>query len=175
MVNARLFFPNLESLAITTTSPALWPQITENGERPSEARFMRREHVKDGWWEMPGEPVKSLGWPGTKNGRSHRVWVPKAALALIETAGEGFLLPGARGGPLSRTLDQVMRDICTELKLAAKVTPHDLRRTHGTTITGLGFGRDPTNRIQNHKDIGIDGAPRPVFARGRVVAQVLGC
>ena len=35
------------------------------------------------------------------------------------------------------------------------LTPHDLRRTHGTTITALGFGREAMNRIQNHKEGGI--------------------
>jgi hypothetical protein len=30
-----------------------------------------------------------------------------------------------------------------------------LRRTHGTTVTGLGFGRDAMNRIQNHREGGI--------------------
>ena len=30
-----------------------------------------------------------------------------------------------------------------------------LRRTNGTTITALGFGRDAMNRIQNHKEGGI--------------------
>src|SRR5262249_8283262 len=34
-------------------------------------------------------------------------------------------------------------------------TPHDLRRTHGGTITKLGFGREAMNRIQNHKEGGI--------------------
>jgi hypothetical protein len=33
--------------------------------------------------------------------------------------------------------------------------PHDLRRTHGSTITALGFGRDAMNRVQNHKEGGI--------------------
>jgi integrase len=47
-----------------------------------------------------------------------------------------------------------MRDICTKLKVE-RATPHDLRRTHGTTITSLGFGRDAMNRIQNHKEGGI--------------------
>jgi hypothetical protein len=36
-----------------------------------------------------------------------------------------------------------------------RATPHDLRRTHGTTITSLGFGRDALNRIQNHREGGI--------------------
>jgi integrase len=47
-----------------------------------------------------------------------------------------------------------MRTICTKLKVE-RTTPHDLRRTHGSTITGLGFGRDAMNRIQNHRDGGI--------------------
>ena len=47
-----------------------------------------------------------------------------------------------------------MQNICARLK-AERATPHDLRRTHGTTITGLGFGRDAMNRIQNHKEGGI--------------------
>ena len=35
------------------------------------------------------------------------------------------------------------------------IAPHDLRRTHGTTIAALGFGRDAMNRVQNHKEGGI--------------------
>ena len=47
-----------------------------------------------------------------------------------------------------------MRAICTRLGIE-KATPHDLRRTHGTKITGLGFGREAMNRVQNHKEGGI--------------------
>jgi integrase len=119
---------------------------------------MRREHVVDGWWQLPGEPVPALGWPGTKNGASHRVWLPKAAQAIIAELGDdestGFVFVGERGGAVGR-LDAAMRDICAKLNVAAKVTPHDLRRTHGSTITALGFGRDAMNRIQNHVEGGI--------------------
>jgi integrase len=48
-----------------------------------------------------------------------------------------------------------MRSICQKLRVNDKVTPHDLRRTHGTTVTSLGFTRDQMNRLQNHKDGGI--------------------
>jgi integrase len=48
-----------------------------------------------------------------------------------------------------------MRAICRELGITEKITPHDLRRTHGTKITALGFGRDAMNRIQNDKEGGI--------------------
>jgi integrase len=47
-----------------------------------------------------------------------------------------------------------MRTICRKLQVE-RATPHDLRRTHGTTIAALGFGRDAMNRVQNHKDGGI--------------------
>jgi integrase len=47
-----------------------------------------------------------------------------------------------------------MATICKKLEVE-KATPHDLRRTHGSAITALGFGRDAMNRIQNHKEGGI--------------------
>ena len=47
-----------------------------------------------------------------------------------------------------------MRDICRKLSIEG-ATPHDLRRTHGTTIAALGFGRDAMNRVQNHREGGI--------------------
>lgn len=51
-------------------------------------------------------------------------------------------------------LDAAMRDICKALNVPRAV-PHDLRRSHGTTITGLGFGREAMNRVQNHREGGI--------------------
>jgi integrase len=54
-----------------------------------------------------------------------------------------------------RSLDAVMRQVCTKLGINEGVTPHDLRRTHGTMITKLGFGRDAMNRVQNHKEGGV--------------------
>jgi integrase len=125
------------------------------GQRPGEVRHMLAEHVVDGWWKMPGAPVKELRWPGTKNKKEHRVWIPHPAQVLIgDVPTKGFLLPG-RGGRPNKSLDDRMRSICSELGISDKVTPHDLRRTHGSTITGLGFGRDAMNRIQNHKEGGI--------------------
>jgi integrase len=130
--------------------------ILLSGQRPGEVAHMRREHVKDGWWEMPGELVAGI-WPGTKNGASHRVWLPQPARALLAERADGrsvgYLFAGERGRPVSG-LDRAMRDICKKLGVES-VRPHDLRRTHGTTITKLKFGREAMNRIQNHKEGGI--------------------
>jgi integrase len=126
------------------------------GQRPGEVAHMRREHIVDGWWQMPGAPVPTLQWPGTKNGADHRIWLPKPARALLTDTGDGssgFVFAGLRGGPIDR-LDDAMRDICAKLRVE-RATPHDLRRTHGSTVTALAFGRDAMNRIQNHREGGI--------------------
>lgn len=121
------------------------------GQRPGEVAAMRREHVKDGWWDLPGKPNEKLGWPGTKNGESHRVWLSKAVREMIDLDGEGFVFENSEGKSVG-PLDDAMREVCAALGLdgESKVTPHDLRRTCGTTITGLGFGRDAMDRILNH-------------------------
>jgi integrase len=129
--------------------------ILLTGQRPGEVAHMRREHLVDGCWEMPGQLIPELGWPGTKNGRSHRVWLPAPVRAIIDSdATTGFVFAGPRGRPIA-DLHGAMRDIRKKLGVAQPVRPHDLRRTHGSTITALGFGRDAMNRIQNHREGGI--------------------
>jgi integrase len=128
------------------------------GQRPGEVTHMRKEHVADGWWTMPGKPDAKLGWPGTKNAMTHRVWLPEMVQIMIaeltDEATTGFVFVGERGKPVFN-LDGAMRSICNTLGVEDKVTPHDLRRTHGSTITKLGFARDAMNRIQNHREGGI--------------------
>ena len=105
-----------------------------------------------------GRAGPALGWPGTKNGGRHRIWLPQPAQKLLaeiddDSAARGFVFTGARGGPING-LDDAMRAIWRKLGVD-RATPHDLRRTHGTTITKLKFGRAAMNRIQNHKEGGI--------------------
>ena len=107
---------------------------------------------------MPGEPVQTLGWPGTKNAQGHRVWLSAPVQALMRISSRtkhvcGFVFAGPRGGPVTG-LDGAMRAICAKLG-AVRATPHDLRRTFSTTVTSLGFGRDALNRVTNHREGGI--------------------
>ena len=120
----------------------LLKMILLTGQRPGEVRSMRTEHIIDGWWTMPGNPVPALHWPGTKNGATHRVWLPTAAQTLLtEQDGSGLVFESARGKAIdANKLAQAMKNVCAKLGVE-RATPHDLRRTHGTTITGLGFGR----------------------------------
>jgi integrase len=132
--------------------------ILLTGQRPGEVSWMRTEHLKDGWWEMPGQVIDGV-WPGTKNSMSHRVWLPSAvqdiiAIAALDLMKPGFVFANSAGNSIDK-LDGAMRDICKTLVVNEKGTPHDLRRSHGTTITSLGYSRDCMNRIQNHREGGI--------------------
>jgi integrase len=147
----RLFPQALD--AVDPVLAAALKIILLTGQRPGEVAHMRREHIKDGWWTMPGEPVPSLGWPGTKNAQGHRVWLSAPALKLIGEGTVGFVFAGSRGRPVKK-LDAAMREISRKLAIDP-ATPHDMRRTFSTTVTGLGFGRDALNRITNHREGGI--------------------
>jgi integrase len=131
------------------------------GARPGEVARMRHEQIKDGWWELPG---KADGhWPGTKNGISHRVWLVPAVRELIgdqkdrrrsfsvhgQMEGQpSFSSPVFKRRPAIRT---TMQRLCRELNVP-RCTPHDLRRTFGSTVTKLGFGRPAMDRLLNHAD-----------------------
>jgi integrase len=126
------------------------------GQRPGEVAHMRWEYVRDGWWTMPGAPAPPVGWPGTKNGQTHRVWLPQAVQGIItelSVENSGYVFSNDGRHPIKR-LSQAMQSICKQLGVE-RATPHDLRRTHGSTITALGFGRDAMNRVQNHREGGI--------------------
>jgi integrase len=128
--------------------------ILLSGQRPGEVCAMRVEHVADGWWALPGAPIAELKWPGTKNKQSHRVWLSAPVQDIVKSMGTtGFVFAGAR----VPTLGVAMRAICKSLEVKNAVKPHDLRRTNGTTITSLGFGRAAMNRVQNHKEGGVGG------------------
>ena len=125
------------------------------GQRPGEVSSMRYEHIRDGWWEMPGQ--KTQVWVGTKNKRDHRVWLPKAARAVIDgqrqgnvTPIRGYVFADAGDRPVDH-LDAVMRAVCNELRVTDRVRPHDLRRSFLTTVTGLKFTRHLMDVVANHR------------------------
>jgi integrase len=133
--------------------------ILTTGQRPGEVAHMRREHIADGWWTMPGAPVPALNWPGTKNNQGHRVWLSTAVQELIGGGTSGPVFSGV-------DLDRTMRRIIGELP---HTTPHDLRRTFGTTVTSMGFGRENMDRIMNHKP---KGSVTDVYDRADYSAEI---
>jgi integrase len=142
------FWATLDRL--DTVAARILKVLLLTGQRSVEVKLMRWEHIRDGVWHLPGAPDPKVGWEGTKSGTDHRVWLPKAAWQVIgdHRGIAGFVFND--GGRTVGRLDKAMRSTGIE-----GATPHDLRRTHGSTVTRLGFGRDAMNRIQNHREGGI--------------------
>ena len=161
-----------------------WPELTAPlklillcGQRPGEVQRMLRQHIKDGWWEMPGAADPKTGWPGTKNKESHRVWLVEPVREIIAASSvgdSGFVFN--RGH-----LDAAMRGICAKLGVADRVTPHDLRRSWATRAAELGVTRLVVDRVLNHADRSVTGGVYDRYAYGpeiqrameRVAARVL--
>jgi integrase len=118
---------------------------------------MRIEHVKDGWWELPGKVDPQVGWRGTKNSMSHSVALSEPVREIIAELCDGrtagFMFAGPRGKPVR--LDGVMKDVCDGLNITDGITAHDLRRTFGSCVTKLGYGRAAMDRLLNHINGGI--------------------
>jgi integrase len=125
------------------------------GQRPGECSHIRYEHIDSGRWTLPGEPVPSLGWSGTKNKQTHMVWLPKPARDLVGDGKTGFVFAEGRRGRPVRSLDAVMRAVCAKLSISPAVRPHDLRRSFLTILASLGHGRQALDRIANHADRSI--------------------
>lgn len=121
----------------------------------SDPRSPKERIVKGAWWNLSGQTEE--GWPGTKNGHNHRVWLSTKAIEVLEDCGpdkDGHVLVNSRGTPAG-PLNPVMKKLCQDMEIDDPAKPHDLRRTHGTRITGLGYSRDAMNRLQNHREGGI--------------------
>jgi integrase len=133
--------------------------VLVTGCRPIEACCLRREHIKDdGFWEQPGLPQRDdqgkLIWPGTKNKRTHRVWLTQPVRELIGLDGEnrqptGFVFANQNGNAFDE-LHDAMREINRLCNFKPPIQPRDLRRTFASTVTERGHGQEAMDRLLNH-------------------------
>ena len=144
-----------ERVLSDTEIVAFWPHLSAplkmillTGQRPGEVAHLHPRHVIDDRWSiLAGDPNSTTSWPGTKNARSHSVWLSEPVRNLLP---EVIATPASTG-----LMQRDMRAICIKLGVNEKVTPHDLRRTFCSRVTALGFGREAMNRVTNHKEGGI--------------------
>lgn len=168
----RCLWPALEARA--TAEAAALQIILLTGARPGEVAAARWENIANGSWELPGDPVPEAGWPGTKNGISHRLPITDAASTILDRLGRrdsGFVFVAPRGGHVSN-LDILARNLAASLGLAP-FTPHTLRATVASHLSGMGIAKDTISRILNHREGGITaGYIRHSFDREKQVALV---
>ena len=129
-------------------------------QRGGEIKHMRRSDIgveQDGlWWTIPGE--------FSKNGKTHRVPLPDQAAAVLlklagvetvdeflssEMAPDWVFASQLTYGPLANIWKPV-----TGLRknTGIEFTPHDLRRTAASKMTGMGISRLTVGKILNHSD-----------------------
>ena len=125
------------------------------GQRCGEVLGVRWDEIDlaAGWWTIPATKAK--------NGKSHRVPLSAQALAVLTRAralnpdrqtvfpspnGDKPMVETAVGRALYRNLSQFA---------VPAFTPHDLRRTAASQMTGLGTPRLVVSKILNHAEQGV--------------------
>jgi integrase len=122
-------------------------------QRKGEIVAMRWQHISGDMWTIPAERAK--------NGLPHRVPLSALALEVLAQAralagDRPYVFPGRRGdGHISPGgVDHALRRSLAQLQLTS-VTPHDLRRTAASHMTGLGISRLLVGKILNHAESGV--------------------
>ncbi len=120
------------------TALALKLQLV-TAQRRGEIISMRWEDISDNLWTIPGER--------SKNGLPHRVPLSPLALELLgkarQLAASSWVFPGAKSSAHGEALQ------------LSDLTPHDLRRTVASHMTGMGISRLVVAKLLNHAESGI--------------------
>lgn len=147
--------------------------ILATGQRPGEVIGARWEEfdLEGGWWTIPSERAK--------NGQAHRVPLSPLARRLLGVFGKGYLFPSPAGKEptsmnptaLARATGRHARMEPLPVKSKSRgirkrhkppvawevepFTPHDLRRTAASLMTGIGVSRLVVSKILNHAERGV--------------------
>lgn len=146
--------------------------ILVTAQRPGEVIGMHVSEIDGHWWTIPGARAK--------NGLTHRVYLTDMALLLIgDTSGKGYIFKtaGKTDKPMTelamntairRQLFHQMEDAegnplfqkdgkpATENRLGVDhFTPHDLRRTAASVLSGIGHIDEHIDALLNHKKQGV--------------------
>lgn len=158
----RLFWEGIEQTRASEASKAALKLILVLGQRPGEVLGMSESELQDDVWTIPWQRHKV----GKKSKRDHAIPLPPLALELIGRAraaahGSEFLFPSPRDRKkplnekvlshvLARNTPRPDRKTPPAIDIAARFTPHDLRRTARSKLAELGVGDVVADRVTNH-------------------------
>ena len=148
----KCFWTNIEKCKMSRGSQLALKLLLVILQRKSEvAQAEWKEFdLNSGWWTIPKNK--------TKNGLSHRVYLPSLARELIKEAkaisdNSPYVFPSPHRKGLkpisSRSLSQALLKNKNILKVESFV-PHDLRRTASSQMTGNQINRNTVKLILNH-------------------------
>ncbi|MFZ4580916.1 MAG: tyrosine-type recombinase/integrase [Myxococcota bacterium] len=146
---------NLSTAAISTESRLALRFQLLTAQRCGEALAVRWDEIdlSTGWWTIPSSKAK--------NKLAHRVPLSPQALAVLADArglnpDRQTVFPSPRGDrPMVETA--VARAVFRNLEHlgAGRFSPHDLRRTAASHMTGMGLSRLVVSKILNHVERGV--------------------
>ena len=152
----RIFWNRLEDANTHIRIKLALKLLLITGQRRGELALARKEEfdLQNAIWTIPAERCK--------NGLSHRVPLSEIAIRtinqLIENGdGSTWLIPSPFGYGQPFTLRAISRSIRNNRDYfdLPRFTPHDLRRTAASHMTGLGIPRLVVSKILNHVETGI--------------------
>ncbi len=148
----KTFWHGLDNADMSENTKRALRLILITAQRPGEIAGAERSEfdLKAGWWTIPGEK--------SKNGMSHRVPLSPLAVRLIGKGDDQYLFPSPRGKGVQPIEEHAL---ATALRRNLKTigvhnfTPHDLRRTAASHMTGAGIPRLVVAKILNHAEPGV--------------------
>jgi integrase len=138
-----------ELLAMSAEVRKILKLMLVTAQRPSEVAGLNWDEVDGQWWTIPPER--------SKNGFAHRVPLSKLALDVLGRRSEGFVFPSPRKGVDHIHVNALAHAVrANQEKLGTEpFTPHDLRRTAASHMTGAGIPRLVVSKILNHVEPGV--------------------
>jgi integrase len=133
--------------------------ILVTGQRPGEVIALHADEIDGCWWTIPSAKAK--------NGKAHRVYLSPLALSLIDVSQGGYVFPSPRAEQRDKHIHvnalayAVRRALKPDEQTGEQVlkldpfTPHDLRRTAASHMTGAGISRLVVSKILNHVEKGV--------------------
>ena len=141
-------------------APTAIKLVLVTAQRPGEVSAMRWSHLDGDIWRMPeGYRKKPRGEPVAP---AHEVPLTDLGVETMRAAktlgGRKYVFPtsSATGHLLYNGMTQAARRLVRRLKMD-RWTPHDLRRTASTHMTGIGIDRHVVDRVLGHKDTTVLG------------------
>lgn len=133
--------------------------ILVTGQRPGEVIALHAGEIDGCWWTIPAGKAK--------NGKAHRVYLSHLAMSLIDVSQGGYIFPSPKAenrdkhihvNALAHAVRKALKPDEQSGKRALEIdpfTPHDLRRTAASHMTGAGVSRLVVSKILNHVEKGV--------------------
>lgn len=154
----RIVWHGLDDAPVSDHTRLALRLILVTGQRKGEVLAMEWPEVdiNSGWWTIPAGK--------SKNGLLHRVPLSSMATEIVDelrtmSTSPRWVFPSPRvmsDQPMTgAAVDHALRRCSFEG--VGHFTPHDLRRTVGTSLGELGFNRLVQDKVLNHKDNTVGG------------------